>query len=83
MPNMESWPPTKGSATDETKLGSLRSGPAEVCGKCQHNLGQEGLGGGGPRKGGPSDWLGGAGRPASPPHHFTPEDTEVERQDKH
>ena len=51
-----------------TKLGSLSSGPSEVCGKCQHNLGQEGLGGGGPRKGRPSDWLGGAGRPASPPH---------------
>lgn len=66
-----------------TKLGSLSSGPAEACGKCQNNLGQEGLGGGGPEKGGPSDWLGGAIRPASPLYHFTPEYTQVERQDKH
>lgn len=68
-----------------TMQGRVSSGPAEACGKCQSNMGQEGLGGGGPGKGGPSDWLGraGTGKLGSPPDHFTPENTEVERQDKH
>ena len=52
-----------------TMQGRVSSGPAEACGKCQSNMGQEeGLGGGGPGKGGPSDWLGAQVLESWPPH---------------